>query len=195
MKTMLNVPLFWWVLVGLVGPADPAEAPRKADRPTGLNYRIGHEDVLQISVWKNDALSRTVPVRPDGMISLPLVNDVQAAGLTPMELRAALVTRLAEYAPASEVSVVVTEVHSFKISVLGAVQKPGRFETKTWVTVLDALAMAGGLTDFANRSEIVVLRTDAGVTRRMGFDYTRVDREKNTQPNFHLQPGDIVVVP
>ncbi|HSB60171.1 MAG TPA: polysaccharide biosynthesis/export family protein, partial [Vicinamibacteria bacterium] len=160
-----------------------------------LGYRIGPEDVLQVAVWKNETLSRTVPVRPDGMISLPLLNDVQAAGLTPMELRDALVKKLVEYTPSPEVSVIVAEVHSFKVSVVGAVERPGRFDTRTWVTVLDALALAGGFTEFADRSRVVVLRAEGGATRRIPFDYTRLDREKDAQPNFHLCPGDIIVVP
>ena len=160
-----------------------------------LVYRIGPEDVLQVSVWKNEALSRTVPVRPDGMISLPLLNDVQAAGLTPLELRDAIAKKLAEYSPSPEVSVIVAEVHSFKVSVVGAVERPGRYDTRTWVTVLDALAMAGGFTEFADRSKVVVLRPEGATTRRIPFDYTRVGRAKSSQANFHLRPGDIVVVP
>jgi polysaccharide export outer membrane protein len=160
-----------------------------------FDYRIGPEDVLQISVWKNEALSRTVPVRPDGMISLPLVNDIQAAGLTPMELRATLLEKLVEYAPAPEVSVIVTEVHSLKVSVFGAVARPGRYDTRTWLTVLEALAMAGGLGEYADRSGIFVLRQEGTTTRRLPFDYTRLGRGKGAQPNFYLRPGDIVVVP
>ena len=160
-----------------------------------LGYRIGPEDVLQVSVWKNEALSRTVPVRPDGKISLPLVNDVQAAGLTPMELRTALMKKLVEYSPSPEVSVIVSEVHSFKVSVVGAVARPGRYDTRTWVTVLDALAMAGGFTEFADRSRIVVLRPEGQTTKRIPFDFGRLDRDKGGQSNFYLSPGDIVVVP
>jgi len=184
----LSLALLW--CMPAAGTALAAPNSREA-----LGYRIGPEDVLQVSVWKNEALSRTVPVRPDGMISLPLLNDVQAAGLTPMELRDALVKKLVEYSPSPEVSVIVAEVHSFKVSVVGAVERPGRYDTRTWVTVLDALAMAGGFTDFADRSRVVVLRPEGGATKRIPFDYTRLDREKDAQPNFHLFPGDIVVVP
>ena len=91
--------------------------------------------MLQIGVWKNDAMSKSVPVRPDGMISLPLLHDVQAAGLTPMELRDDLTKKLAEYMPTPEVSVIVTDVRSFKVSVMGEVTKPARYELKSWTTV------------------------------------------------------------
>src|SRR5206468_4817575 len=109
-----------------------------------IDYRIGPEDVLDIAVWHNEAMSRTVPVRPDGKISLPLLNDIQAAGLTPMQLRDALSKKLEEYMPTPEVSVIVKEVHSFKVSVVGEVKRPGRHELKSQATVLDILALAEG---------------------------------------------------
>src|SRR5207249_6653188 len=113
------------------------------------DYRIGPEDMLDIAVWNNTTISRTVPVRPDGKISLPLVNDVQAAGLTPMQLRSALIKKLAEYVPSPEVSVIVREVHSFKVSVIGEVKRTGRHELKGRATVLDVLALAEGFGEFA----------------------------------------------
>jgi len=169
-------------------------------------YRIGPEDMLQISVWKNEAVSRSVPVRPDGKISLPLLNDVQAAGLTPLELRDVLTQKLAEYMPSPEVSVIVTEVRSFKVSVLGEILKPGRYELKSWSTVLDALALAGGFTPFAARSRIVILRPDGNTVKRIPFNYNKLtstegllDRMLNSggelPGNFYLQNGDIVLVP
>jgi polysaccharide export outer membrane protein len=157
-------------------------------------YRIGPEDELLVSVWNNDAVTRTVPVRPDGRISLPLLNDVQAAGLTPMELRAQIVRRLSEYIPNPEVSVIVNEVKSFKVSVIGAVAKPGRYELKSWATVMDVLAMAGGFTEFAGRSKITVLRANGQRTQSYPFDYDNVS-SNGGQGNFQLRPGDIVVVP
>jgi polysaccharide export outer membrane protein len=157
-------------------------------------YRIGPEDIVQISVWNNDALSRAVPVRPDGMISLPLLNDVQAAGLTPTELRSYLMKRLAEYLPSPEVSVIVTDVRSLKVSVVGAVTKPGRYDLKSWATVLDAIAMAGGFTDFASKSNIMVLRSDGKRSVRLPFNYDKVASDGTDQSNFYLRPGDIVLV-
>ena len=156
-------------------------------------YRIGPEDMLQISVWKNEAMTRTVPVRPDGMISLPLLNDVQAAGLTPMELRDLLVKGLAEYMPSPEVSVILTDVRSFKVSVVGEVTRPARYELKSWTTVLDALALAGGFTQFATRSRIVILRPNGKAMTRIPFNYNKVTGGE--QENFYLQNGDIVLVP
>jgi polysaccharide biosynthesis/export protein len=159
------------------------------------DYRIGPEDVLQISVWKNEALSRTVPVRPDGQISLPLLNDVAVAGLTPMQLRDALMRRLATYMPSPEVSVIVSEVKSFKVSVIGDVPKPDRYELRSSATVMDVLAMAGGPTEFASRGHIVVLRTSGQKVQRLPFDYDKVAAGDSRQENFLLRPGDIVVVP
>ena len=155
-------------------------------------YRIGPEDMLQIFVWKNDAMSRTVPVRPDGKISLPLVNDVQAAGLTALELREDLTQKLTEYIPSPEVSVIVSDVRSFKVSVMGEIARPGRFELRSWTTVLDVLALAGGFTQFAGRSRIVILRPEGATMKRIPFNYNKLSGE---QENFYLRNGDIVLVP
>ena len=180
------------------GPAG-AQAPpvgaaeRDANRGAAPDaYRIGPEDVLHVSVWKNEAMSRAVPVRPDGKISLPLLNDVQAAGLTTLELREVLTKKLAEYMPSPEVSVIVTEVRSFKVSVIGEVARPGRFELKSWTTVLDVLALAGGFTQFAARSRIVILQPDGKTMKRIPFNYNKIAGD---QENFYLRNGDIVLVP
>jgi polysaccharide export outer membrane protein len=144
-------------------------------------------------VWENDALTREVPVRPDGMISLPLLNDVRAAGLTPMELRAALAERLAAFMPQPEVSVIVLEVRSPKVSVLGEVARPGRYALTGRTTVLDLLAQAGGLSEFAARSRIVVLRRRGPAVVRLRFDYDKALAD-GAAGNFDLEPGDIVMV-
>src|SRR5688572_16610614 len=143
-----------------VGQA-PAQQQRESTAPP-KDYRIGSQDVVQVLVWKNEALSKTVPVRPDGMISLPLVNDVKAAGLTTLELRDLLQKKLTEYIPNPEVSVIVSEVHSYLVSVIGEVPKPGRYELKSWTTVLDVIALAGGFSQFADRKRIVALRQQEG---------------------------------
>ena len=187
-------------------PASPAAAPpaaTPAPRPAAEvpavpdlgDYRIGPEDVLQISVWRNEAMSRTVPVRPDGRISLPLLNDVQAGGLTPGELRDSLIKKLAEYMPNPEVSVIVLEARSFKVSVIGEVPKPGRFELKSWTTVLDVLAMAGGLNQFSARGRIYVMRPEGKGHARIPFNYNKAVASPGEQENFYLRAGDIVVVP
>jgi polysaccharide export outer membrane protein len=150
--------------------------------------------VLDVQVWKNPELSRVVPVRPDGMISLPLVNDIRAAGLTPIELRQQVTQRLSEFIPSPEVSVIVREVHSVKVAVLGAVRMPGHYEVNSTATVLELIARAQGLTEFADRGRIVVLRQNGKTTKRIPFNYRKV-AEGSEQDNFVVQPGDIIVVP
>lgn len=177
------------------GPAPPAA--RAADAVVipadDGDYKIGPEDVLDISVWKNQELSRTVPVRPDGKVSLPLVNDIQAAGLTPSRLRQELTRRLSEYVPSPEVAVIVREVHSGKVSVVGQVRSPGRYEVRSPATVLELIALAQGFTDFAARDRIVVLRQGA-TPARITFNYRKIT-DGTEQDNFFVQPGDIIVVP
>jgi polysaccharide export outer membrane protein len=214
---MSHVPVLAVVLVIALGPAVPAlaQSPRPpaatapsasvpsapapappTDTATSGNYRIGPEDILQVFVWKNDTLSRVVPVRPDGHISLPLLGDVPAQGLTPVQLRDTLTERYAEYMPAPEVSVIVVEVRSFKVSVMGEVLKPGRFDLKSATSALDAIAMAGGFSPFASRSRVVILRptADNGVSR-IPFNYNKVINSGGESENLWLQPGDIVLVP
>ena len=167
--------------------------PDGADRGAAPDsYRIGAEDNLRITVWKNEQMSGTVPVRPDGKISLPLVNDVQAAGLTPLELRDVLTAKLKEFMPNPEVSVIVADVRSLKVSVIGEVARPGRYDLKSWATVLDALALAGGFTQFASRSKIMILHPEGKAMKKIPFNYNDV---AGKQDNFFLRNGDIVLVP
>lgn len=179
----------------------PAEAPRSTVVvPAGAvrlasDYVIGPEDLLQISVWKNESLSRQLPVRPDGKISMPLLHDIQASGLTPMQLRDKIATALAEFMPNPEVSVTVLEVRSYRVSVLGEVQKPGVLQLKAPTTVLEALALAGGFRDFASPSKIVIFRKgDGGQTQRLRFNYNRAVGSAGEE-NLPLRSGDVVVVP
>src|SRR5436190_6892967 len=175
-----------------------AAAPRlAAQTPEGAasDYLIGPEDVLDIAVWNNTDITRTVPVRPDGKISLPLVNDVQAAGLTPMQLRAALIDALKGYMPSPTVSVIVREIHSFKVTVIGEVKTPGRYELKSRSTVLDVLAMAGGLSQYAARGRIVVLRQDGSSARELPFPYDKLTGRNAGSENFCVKPGDVILVP
>jgi polysaccharide biosynthesis/export protein len=189
------------VLVFSAAAAAQAPAPPPAARAADAvvipaddgDYKIGPEDVLDISVWKNPELSRTVPVRPDGKVSLPLVNDIQAAGLTPSRLRQELTRRLSEYVPSPEVAVIVREVHSGKVSVVGQVRSPGRYEVRSPATVLELIALAQGFTDFAVRDRIVVLRQNA-TPARITFNYRKIT-DGTEQDNFLVQPGDIIVVP
>lgn len=163
-----------------------------ADASSKDEYRIGIEDVLDIAVWNVAELHRTVPVRPDGKVSIPLVNDVTAAGLTPMELRDLLTTKLSEYVQNPDVSVVVREIRSLKVSVIGEVRTPGRYDLKGPFTVLDALAQAGGFTEFAARKKITVLRGTGANLQRLPFNFVAAVSQGE---NLLLQPGDIVVVP
>jgi polysaccharide export outer membrane protein len=173
--------------------ADTATAAGARD-PRSVAYLIGPEDILDIQVWKNAELSRTVPVRPDGKVSLPLVNDIQAAGLTPSELRDQLTTRLSEYVPLPEVAVIVREVHSVKVAVMGAVKIPGRYEVKSPATVLELIAQAQGLTEFASRDHIVVIRQNGATTTRVPFNYRKV-ADGSEPDNFFVRAGDIIFVP
>ena len=199
MKALLAIASVCFCSAAAVHAQAPAPAPaaRAADAvvipPDDGDYKIGAEDVLDISVWKNPELSRTVPVRPDGKVSLPLVNDIQAAGLTPSRLRQELTRRLSEYVPSPEVAVIVREVHSAKVSVVGQVRNPGRYEVRSAATVLELIALAQGFTDFASRDRIVVLRQNA-TPARITFNYRKIT-DGTEQDNFLVQPGDIIVVP
>jgi polysaccharide export outer membrane protein len=173
------------------------EAPPRDVAVQLPEYRMGPEDIIEISVWKNEGVGRTIPVRPDGMISLPLLNDVQAAGLTPMELRHVLREKLTVYIPNPEVSVIVREVHSAKVSVFGEVVHPGRYELRGPTRVLEILAQAGGLNAFASRSNILVLRPNGSRTERIRIDHDRLvsDKGEKSEDSVVLRSGDVVFVP
>ena len=158
-------------------------------------YLVGPGDVLHLSVWKDTSLDRVVTVRPDGMISYPLLNDVQASGLTPSQLQKNLTDKLKQYMADPEVSVVVQEVHSFAVSVLGEVKTPGRYELKGQATVLDVLAQAGGLSPFASASSVVILRPEGGVNKRIPFDYNAAVSKRAPEQMFYVHAGDIIMVP
>lgn len=206
MRRSVLIALYFVVAIATARPllAGVQEGSESGD--DGVEYVIGPEDVLEIAVWDNTQLTRTVPVRPDGKISLPLLNDVKAAGLTPMQLRELLTTALAPYIPLVTVSVIVREVHSFKVTVIGEVKAPGRYELKSRSTVLDVLAVAGGLTEYAARSRIVVLRRQGNGMRQIPFAFDKLaagngaarngSAAKNgIQHNFDVESGDIVLVP
>jgi putative polysaccharide export protein (PEP-CTERM system associated) len=163
---------------------------------TAPEYLIGADDELEIAVWNNEAVTRTVLVRPDGRISMPLINDVQAAGLTPMQLQANIAKSLSPFIQNPDVAVIVKAVHSYKVSVMGEVKEPGRFELGSRATVLDVLAMAKGFNEYADKGRIVVLRRENGVTKQYSFQYMRLlqDNGESGRDNFFVQPGDIVLV-
>ena len=183
-------------------PSAPSASPSTSSVPHQMpsaapsEYVIGPDDVLQINVWKNENLSRTVPVRPDGKISIPLLHDIQAAGLTAMQLRDKIAYALAEFMPNPEVSVIVSDVRSFKVSVLGEVQKPGVLQLRSSTTVLEAIAMAGGFRDFASPSKITIFRKDPqGKTQKIRFNYNRALSKSDEETDVMLKTGDVVVVP
>lgn len=158
-------------------------------------YKIGPQDVLRIDVWKEDQLTRTVPVRPDGKVTLPLLNDVQAAGLTPMQLAGFISEGLKKYINGPQVTVTVTEINSRRIYVTGEVARAGAFPLLPNMTVLQALSSSGGFTQFARTKKIYVLREENGKQVKLPFNYKEVVDGKKPEQNILLQPGDVIVVP
>jgi polysaccharide export outer membrane protein len=174
-------------------PATAGTSPVAAHDNT---YVIGVDDVLAINVWKEPDVSRTVPVRSDGKISLPLAGEVQASGETPKQLETALAAKLQSFISEPEVTVIVTEVRSQKFNILGMVSKPGSYPLTNSSTVLDAIAIAGGFRDFAKQKSIYVLRQNAdGSQVRLPFNYKDVIKGKDLAQNVKLQPRDTIVVP
>ena len=162
--------------------------------PPPVPYVIGIDDILHIAVWKEPDLTTTLPVRSDGMISLPLLNDVQAAGLAPMELAALLTQKLKKYVANPNVTVLVTQTNSQRIYVIGEVLRTGPMSLVHNMTVLQALATAG-FTQFANTKGIYVLRVDSSQEKKFPFNYKQVIKGEAASQNIFLQPGDTIVVP
>jgi polysaccharide export outer membrane protein len=183
-----------FTLVGCAGAPLAGPPAEDASTTAPVGYRIGPEDVIEVTLWKNEAVSRTVPVRPDGALSLPLINDVQAAGLTPMQLRQVITERMTAFLSAPEVSVIVREVHSAKVSVLGAVARPGRYDLRGPSTALEMIALAGGLSPFASASQIVILRPRGDQRERIPVDGDQAISDQHHQTVL-LQSGDLVFVP
>jgi polysaccharide export outer membrane protein len=163
--------------------------------PVDPKYAIGPQDILGISVWKEPDLTQTVVVRPDGRISLPLVNDVQAAGLTPMQLAASVTAELRKYLADPRVTVVVTQINSQRIYVLGEVNKAGTYALFPGMTLLQALSSAGGFTQFADVKKIYLLRTENGGQVKFLFNYKEVVHGRAPEQNIALKTGDTIIVP
>jgi polysaccharide biosynthesis/export protein len=172
-------------------------APPQTTAPaaTDAGYKIGPQDVLRIDVWKEQEISRSVPVRPDGKISLPLLNDVQAAGLTSMELANVITEGLKKFINSPQVTVTVSEINSRRVYVTGEVTRPGAFPLLPNMNVLQALTSAGGFTQFARTKKIYVLRTVAGKQVKFPFNYNDIVKGNSQENNITLQPGDTIVVP
>lgn len=181
-------------------PSDPAKATPATDASAGKphddSFVIGNDDVLAINVWKEPDISRSIPVRSDGKISLPLVGEVQAAGQTPLKLEKDIASKLQSYISEPEVTVIVQQINSQKFNILGMVARPGSYAIANSPTVLDAIALAGGFRDFAKQKSIYILRQNPdGGQSRFPFNYKDVVSGKNLSQNIKLQARDTIVVP
>ncbi len=180
-------------------PAEPAATDNPPPASTAIrpdSYVIGAEDVISVYVWKEPDMSKSVPVRPDGMISLPLVGEVKAAGYTPVQLQDVLAAAMKKMISDPQVTVVVEKIGSLSFNIVGEISHPGYFPLTRRMTVLDAIAMAGGFKDFAKTTKVYVLRTSSsGTQERLPFNYKQVIKGQNQQQNIELQPRDTIVVP
>jgi polysaccharide export outer membrane protein len=174
----------------------PEATPKPAAPATSdAGYIIGPQDVLRIDVWKEPDISRVIPVRPDGKISVPLLNDVQASGLTAMQLATSLREGLSKYLNNPQVTVTVAEINSRRIYITGEVTRPGALPLLPNMTVLQALASGGGFTQFARLKNIYVMRTEDGKQVKHPFNYKEVVKGNLAEQNILLQSGDVIVVP
>jgi polysaccharide biosynthesis/export protein len=162
---------------------------------TDPDYRIGPQDVITINVWKEPDISRVIPVRPDGKISIPLLNDVVAGGLTPMQLANVITEGLKKYINGPQVTVIITEINSRRVYVLGQVGRPGAFPLLPNMTVLQLLSSCGGFTEFANSKKIYILRAVGDKQVKIFFNYKDVVSGRKPGDNIALEPGDTLVVP
>jgi len=177
-------------------PATPDTPPQRVAPAKQSGYVIGAEDIISINVWKEPEMSRQVPVRPDGMISLPLLGDVKASGLTPLQLQDLLTEDMKKLISDPQVTVIVNEVHSLTFNIVGEVNRPGYYPLTRRMTILDAIAMSGGFKDFAKVKKIYVLRSEAnGQQVKLPFNYKNVIKGRNTNENVELQARDTIVVP
>jgi polysaccharide export outer membrane protein len=209
-KTIL---MFSIAAPGWIWAQDAQPANTKADAPVTVasiaqpvageaskahddSFVIGANDVLAINVWKEPDVSRSVPVRSDGKISLPLAGEIQASGLTPLKLEQDIASKLQSFISEPEVTVIVQQINSQKFNILGMVSKPGSYSLTNSSTVLDAIAAAGGFRDFAKQKSIYVLRHQPnGSEARLPFNYKDVVKGKNSDQNVKLQPNDTIIVP
>lgn len=174
----------------------PSETSHRAEKLHDDAYVIGDEDLLAINVWKEPEVSKNIPVRSDGRISLPLIGEVQAAGRTPLQLEQDITAKLRTYITDPDVTVIVQQINSQKFNILGRVMKPGSYPLTGSTTVLDAIAAAGGFQDFAKQKDIYILRANpAGGETRLPFNYKDVIRGKHPESNIRLESHDTVVVP
>jgi polysaccharide export outer membrane protein len=176
-------------------PPAPQRPPAAGGVPVGADFTIGPEDVLGVVFWRDQDMSQDVTVRPDGMITLPLIRDIKAAGLKPNELADRIQEAAKEYIAEPAVTVVVRQMNSRKVFITGEVFKPGSYPLTSSMTVMQLIAVAGGLTEFADGKKISVMRVEGGESRTYEFNYKDVARGKKQEQNLVLKPGDTVVVP
>ena len=179
-------------------PPAPQQAAAPAT-PAGVTappgYLIGPDDVLEVIFWREKEMSAEVVVRPDGQITLPLLNDIQASGLTPDQLRVSVTEAAAKYVADPTVAVVVKAINSRRVFITGQVAKPGVYPLTSPITVVQLITLAGGVLEYAKEREIRVMRTENGRTQAFLFNYRDVSRGRNLRQNIELKPGDTVVVP
>jgi len=182
-----------WFLLAAAMPATRAQAPASPSSATP-DYVIGVEDRLSISIWKEPDLSRTVTVRPDGKITSPLIGDIRAAGRTPKELAADITTALSHFVKEPVVTVAVEDIQGFRVYVLGEVNTQGALILRRKTRLLEAIALSGGLTPFANRSDVVLIRYDDDRESRTRIDYRKIVSGEKAELNVFLKPGDMIIV-
>jgi polysaccharide export outer membrane protein len=201
-KTLMIIGVTWALAVAFSPLAAYAQGEKgalsrkqaQAEVPADTSqYIIGPEDILYIHVWKEETLSRTVPVRMDGKISLPLIDEIRAAGLTPLQLKENLIKRFREFVDVPNVSVIVMEANSFKVFVSGEVKTPGVVRLRSETSILQLIPMVGGFTEWANEKKILVIRKEEGKEKRLRVNYKRIVDGKD--PNFMMKSGDTVIVP
>jgi polysaccharide biosynthesis/export protein len=159
------------------------------------DYTIGPDDILSVVFWRDKEMSADVVVRPDGRVTLPLVNDVVAGGLTPEQLRDRIREEAAKYVEDPNVTVVIKQINSRKVFISGMVGRPGAYPLSGAITVLQMLSMAGGVNEFADDKKIIIMRAENGKQRALKFNLRDVKKGKNLQQNIELKPGDTIVVP
>jgi len=179
-----------------VASETPGKEPPKGEIVADSNeYVIGPEDVLYINVWREETITRTVTVRMDGKISLPLIDDVQAAGKTPLQLKEESTQKLKEFIDNPIISVVVMEANSFKVYVSGQVRTPGVYRLRSETSIVQIISMAGGLTDWANPKKIIVLRKENGKEKRIIVNYKKIIQGEDLSANINLKASDTIIVP
>jgi polysaccharide export outer membrane protein len=204
MKKLFNIGIIivWAVLIfnSIAYPQADKEILLKKEAQAEIaadsdRYVIGAEDVLYIHVWREETVTKTVSVRMDGMISIPLVDEIQAAGLTPLQLKEKLTERLKQFIENPNATVVVMEANSFKVYISGQISKPGIYRLRSDTTLAQIISMAGGLTEWANQKKIIIIRKESGKEKRFTINYKKIVKGEDLDSNIILKSGDTIIVP